>query len=364
MWFVSNNTSDFGPVDKNWNGEGGGDREACPIVFHHDLATEIEGRGLTGRLRYVTTINRLEQHFAAHYTPIAEEKLRSLVEAIDAEDFKRQLTDEVIRNQLDPEESALPLNSLNAIVEAVHWINQPIFEEAAGRGPNSWSARFSVDAEVCMLVGDLSFNVSEVSKVLKVSGDATFANGSVDSLKVTSIEALDGDPGRTAWARLNKHQGVTANAELWSRLGNAGVGINSPVAEAAMKAANLVAGMGTNPALEQVAGLVSGMGTNSAMGNAMLNINSPVAEAAMKAANLVAGMGTNPALEQVAGLVSGMSTNAAFEAANTAMGANLASTYSAVDALNAAGLISKIGKSTGEDSGGAANHTTGETEEE
>ena len=295
VWFVSNNTRDFGPADKNWDGNGGGDREDCPIVFHSALVDEIDARGLTGRVRYVASIGRLEQHFAALYAPISDENLRTLIGAIDLEDFKRQLTEEVIGFQLDPEQAALPLAmssniTLLANITAARWIADPTIDEAAGRGPDSWSARFSMDADVDVLMGDTSLSLSETSKTLTVSGEATFGNtGNVEGLKVTSVEALDGDPMIAVWDRLHKPQGVNANTEIWSRLRNAAVGVSSPMFDAS-RAAGLISGVRADSAIGQAAGLISGVRADSAIGQAAGLISGVRADSAIEALTASAGL--------------------------------------------------------------------------
>ena len=46
IWFVSNNTLDFGPTKGDWTGPKNGTRESCPILFHSHLREELESLSL------------------------------------------------------------------------------------------------------------------------------------------------------------------------------------------------------------------------------------------------------------------------------------------------------------------------------
>ncbi|MFD3463230.1 PIN domain-containing protein [Nocardia fluminea] len=203
VWFVSDNHVDFGPKVPNWTGDGTGERDDCPILFHQDLRDDLDERGLSGRVNYVVSLKRLEQYFAAQFAPIPEAKLANLVDQIDTNQLAGRLMMAALGRPVDPEQGALPLDAATAeIVAAREQHRGWEFSEGAGRGDAGWTARFAVDAEVDIefIRGDLSRG--EETKRLRFFGDITVSlENQVLGLVVTSAEALPDDPMRARWVR-------------------------------------------------------------------------------------------------------------------------------------------------------------------
>ncbi|VFA96337.1 PIN domain-containing protein [Nocardia cyriacigeorgica] len=206
VWFISDNHQDFGPKVGSWTGDGTGERDDCPILFHRDLVAELESRGLAGRVHYVVSAKRLEQHFAARFAPISDADLAQLVDHLDKSALAERFVEMARWLELDPEQAALPL-----LTRAAHLVGarEPLegwrFSEAAGRGEAGWTARFAVDTEVDIeLVREEQSSLvrGEETKMLRLFGDITVSNeGRILDVEVTSAEALPGDVMRARWRR-------------------------------------------------------------------------------------------------------------------------------------------------------------------
>jgi predicted nucleic acid-binding protein len=207
IWFVSDNTDDFGPRQPDWTGGGQGDREDCPILFHSDLAAELEEGGLSDRVRYVVSLARLEQHIASQYGPIVQDELAALAGAVNSDDLTGQLARAVIGIALDAEDAALPFDVFVAtIIGSRPPTHDWKFSEGARRGESGWTARFLVDSEVDIVMTGSSLDRRVDTKELRLTGQVTVSSeGQLLDLVVDAAQALPGDPLRAQWAELESH---------------------------------------------------------------------------------------------------------------------------------------------------------------
>ena len=203
VWFVSDNHTDFGPKPPNWTGDGQGDREDCPIVFHTDLIAELDERGVGDRVHYVVNLARIDQHIAAQFGPIEEADLTTLAGGLDPDALAAKLADALVGLALDPEDAALPLEVLAATVVASRPPTEEWrFSEGARRGDSGWTARFSVDIEVDMAMVSAPSVSTENAKVLRAVGQVAVASdGRVLDLAVDAANALPDDPMRARRSR-------------------------------------------------------------------------------------------------------------------------------------------------------------------
>ncbi|MEV6071925.1 PIN domain-containing protein [Nocardia sp. NPDC052001] len=203
VWFVSDNHEDFGPKPGSWTGENTGERDDCPILFHQDLREDLDGRGLLGRVNYVVSLKRLEQHIAARFAPIPESELRTRADRIDRDSLAERLMSAAHGVDVDPEQVALPLAAAAAAITGTQgqhggWE----FSEGALRADAGWTARFAVNVEVDISFVRTDLTTGEITKTLRVFGDITVSLGNeVVDIAVTSAEALPDDPMRARWAR-------------------------------------------------------------------------------------------------------------------------------------------------------------------
>ncbi|MFI7524539.1 PIN domain-containing protein [Nocardia salmonicida] len=201
VWFVSNNTDDFGPAaKKDWTGMGTGTREDCPILFHADLGDELEQLRLADRVRYVTNIRSLEQHLAAQFAPITSADLRA---KLDDGQLTEKLKDAVFGLVLNPFAAALDPGTETATLAMTEPVDDSwVFLDGAGRGAAGWTARFAVDAET-VVASTVNSEVVVVKKELNFTGDlAVAADGQISALDVTTVAALPDDPMRKQWPDL------------------------------------------------------------------------------------------------------------------------------------------------------------------
>ncbi|OBG50191.1 PIN domain-containing protein [Mycobacterium sp. E735] len=203
IWFVSDNHTDFGPKPPNWTGEGSGQRESCPILFHTDLTAELAEYDLDRRVFYVVSLARIEQHFASQFAPIDASDLQRLIDTMDKDAQAQKLVDAVAGFKLDPEEAALPLDAEAAeIIGAREQVDGWVFTEAARRGDAGWTARFAVDTEVDIALVGTGMVASEHTKVLRLLGQVWISSdGQILDIAVDCAEALTDDPMRNRWQR-------------------------------------------------------------------------------------------------------------------------------------------------------------------
>jgi predicted nucleic acid-binding protein len=203
VWFVSDNHTDFGPKPPNWTGEGTGQRESCPILFHTDLIAELTDCDLDRRVFYVVSLARIEQHFASQFAPIDAGELQQLIDTVDKNVLAQKLVDAVAGFKLDPEEAALWLEVEAAeIIGAREQADGWTFTEAARRGDAGWTARFAVDTEVDIALVGTGLVASEHTNVLRLLGQVwVSSNGQILDIAVDSAEALPDDRMRDRWRR-------------------------------------------------------------------------------------------------------------------------------------------------------------------
>lgn len=198
VWLVSQNTSDFGATDK------AGKSEPEPRhPLHEHLVEELKEHGLTGKVRYVTGLKRLEQHIAAQFAPISDGTLAEHTAGIDKEALAAKLVHAVTGLDVEPEAAALPTDVVGAqVIGAREPLNGWRFTEAALRGQAGWTARFSVDVEVDLSLVGAPLVSSEHTKTLRVEGQVSIApDGGVTDLVADTVEALPDDPMRERWIR-------------------------------------------------------------------------------------------------------------------------------------------------------------------
>ncbi|SHT88651.1 PIN domain-containing protein [Mycobacteroides abscessus] len=222
VWFVSDNHTDFGPKPPHWTGENEGERDDCPIRFHADLDTELQVLGLAHQVKYVVSIQRLDQHIAAKFAPINAADLTQRVERISISALASRLVDASLGLQLDPRQAALPLETVLAqIIEARQPLEGWRFQEGAGRGDAGWTARFAVPTEVDIAgtVNDSAPSVEVISKTIMLVGDVAISTeNEVIDLAVTDGEALSDDPMRERWTRHDRLMSAAAQSDqLWPR---------------------------------------------------------------------------------------------------------------------------------------------------
>lgn len=220
VWFVSDNHTDFGPKPPHWTGENQGERDDCPIRFHADLNAELHALGLAHQVRYVVSIQRLDQHIAAKFAPIDDANLAQRVQSIDISALAAQLVDASFGMHLSPREAALPLETVLAqILRTQHPLDGWRFYEGAGRGDAGWTARFAVPTQVdiATTVDESPPSVEFKSKTLTLVGDIAISKeNEIIDLTVTGGEAQPDDPMRETWTRHDQLMSAAArSAQLW-----------------------------------------------------------------------------------------------------------------------------------------------------
>ncbi|WP_457145539.1 hypothetical protein [Mycobacterium sp. URHB0021] len=182
----------------------GDDREEQPgQVFHEEFAEELAERGLSERVRYAVSVDRLEGHLAAQFAPITGADLQERVDTIAVDVLASAFVDALVGTEVDPESAALPVEALRAVVVGAREPEEGWeFSEAAGRGSAGWTARFIVDTEVDLTLVGAPLIGAEHTRPLRAVGQVTVApDGQVVEVTVDSVEALPGDPMRARWVR-------------------------------------------------------------------------------------------------------------------------------------------------------------------
>ncbi|MFD6103553.1 PIN domain-containing protein, partial [Nocardia salmonicida] len=198
VWFVSDNHRDFGDVGKNIS-----PKEACPFPLHPDLVDDLDGKELSGRVEYVVKMDRLVRKFESLFESITEAELARRTSEFDLNVLADLFVVSLAGLDVDPELAALPLQTVDArAVDAEKTIEGWRFSDGAGRGETGWTVRFSVTTEIDLaLLGD-GLSSSTVTKQLRVSGDILISpDDELQSVEVTSVEALPDDPMRARWQR-------------------------------------------------------------------------------------------------------------------------------------------------------------------
>ncbi|MGW4336617.1 PIN domain-containing protein, partial [Rhodococcus koreensis] len=201
VWFVSANHTDFGlPPSKDQAIS----EDACPYPLHPELLEDLSNRGVAeDRVLYVRTLERLEQHLAAQFAALSGGERDALVAKIDTTKFDRYFSLQVATFPLDPEQAALPLGTVEATIQSLPRTASTVrFDEAARRAAGSWTALITTLVEPTIEITNSVGNVEVIDKKLQVFGRvAISAEGAVEDMVVTAIEALPEDPMRRAWQR-------------------------------------------------------------------------------------------------------------------------------------------------------------------
>ncbi|MGW4774226.1 PIN domain-containing protein [Nocardia sp. NPDC004278] len=198
VWFVSDNTDDFGPASKDWNGEGTGDRKGGPILFHDDLTADLISASLHDRVRYITNVHSLDQFLAGEFAPVSSDEFQNLM---DAATLTARFQASVVGQLLRPRDAALNPDAVTAIVTLADPDNGFWeFFSAAQRGSDGWSARYTVTAIATYTSSDDLGKLSIGHKKLIFSGDIAVApDKSIADFVIESVNALPDDPNRALW---------------------------------------------------------------------------------------------------------------------------------------------------------------------
>ncbi|MDQ1053109.1 hypothetical protein QE394_001037 [Arthrobacter sp. SORGH_AS 212] len=201
IWYVSDNTKDFGPKPGNWTGPNSGNRTDCPILFHTDLSKELEVRGVGDRVKLVTSLQLLEQHLAALHCPIPAEVFTALTAPLDFGAMNSFLELLPSGAKISPAEVALNPNVTEAFLSRVKTHDVPWeFIEAARRGEGRWTANYTVDVQAEMVTFTSSGASAVVTKAVRLSGFVNIKEPSeVEMIEMTSMSALPGDPDKALW---------------------------------------------------------------------------------------------------------------------------------------------------------------------
>ncbi|CAN7254549.1 PIN domain-containing protein [Arthrobacter sp. LjRoot14] len=205
VWFVSDNTSDFGDpaVSRQKIAEGDGAAEEISTPWNQQLQEELSSHGLQDRVKYVRSLASLAQHVSALYGPVAAEELDLLTKAINLDLLANMLNKEIMTLTVPARDVALePTVSVAEVNEVLSTDLEWKFSDAANSGEKDWTANYVVDLEAVVLgfSSDLSEMLSIDTKVLRVSGTVKFSNvGRLQEFEIARIEALPDDPNRGLW---------------------------------------------------------------------------------------------------------------------------------------------------------------------
>lgn len=238
VWFVSDNTSDFGPRGNNWTGPGQGSRTDCPINFHHDLADELKNEKLSKRIHYVVDLGILEQHLAAQHSPLTDDELKKYLDHLTASGLSEYFAQAVRGHELDIERAALDLDALEATIGDDVEVHDWHFADAAHRGTDGLTANFTVDADVEINI-DKHQDFFTETKTLRFRGTLHSYHEEEVYFEISTIETLPGDPQRVVWdnyrirraADMISSLEVPLPPELFERFRSAG----TPVSELAIR---------------------------------------------------------------------------------------------------------------------------------
>lgn len=193
VWFVSDNYKDFGSLDA------GTRFDDCPLDFHRDFAADLVAEQVADRVYYATSIDRLNQHFAAHFAPKEAEDVREQLTVIGFDVLAANFGQAVRGVKLDPAKTALRAFTRRATVSHAEpngdtWE----FMEAAKRGDDAWTTRFVVTAATTYgaICDD---GVVIHTKDLSFTGELTVVRGQITEIRVGSVSALPDDPMLANW---------------------------------------------------------------------------------------------------------------------------------------------------------------------
>ena len=205
VWLVSANHTDFGDKTE--------DLEACPYPLHPHLIEELEADELSDRVSYVRTVGRLKQHLAGTYDGLPPDDLEALINCLSGDEFEALLSDEVLGLMLNNAMAALPLRTVDGIID--FFTSDPgsrVFVDAALRGGGVWTAQFNESIHATVALIDVDGDTSSIEKTLNVAGRLEAGtDGSVKELIVTSVEALPDDPMRRAYQTLGLDSAFSAD---------------------------------------------------------------------------------------------------------------------------------------------------------
>ncbi len=223
VWFVSDNHRDFGSR--------GDDDDACPYPLRRELVGDLEDAGVANRVRYVRSLERLEQHLASEFASVPEADRLSLNEQIDQESLSGALAPFLDGRELSPKSAGLPLATAAARLSSFELLPESFrLLDAARRASDTWTTQFVVSVNAVVDVFDRTGNLDTITKPLRVEGRLTLtAEHAIDSIAVSSVSALPGDRMRGVWRladpptpelqrRLSEAVAVSFDQELMKRI--------------------------------------------------------------------------------------------------------------------------------------------------
>ncbi|MEG9250223.1 PIN domain-containing protein [Arthrobacter sp. Soc17.1.1.1] len=216
VWFVSDNHKDFGPIPPNWTGDNQGSHNDCPILFHSHLRKDLDARGLVQRVKYVTSLQTLEQHLAALHGPISDDEMTALISELDGPALSFLLEEQMNGQEISPSQAALSLNAVSASIANADSTGYTWhYSDPARRGQGRWTANFEITVDATIQTRTHSGDAVLVSKPLKTGGRITFNQSSkVESLELFTIESLPSDPNRSLWTEEARRQRMVSLAYL------------------------------------------------------------------------------------------------------------------------------------------------------
>lgn len=193
VWWVSDNSGDFG------NGDGENDAE-----WHPQIADELQSAGLLDLVKWTRTVFTLFAALADRTAPIPDADKENLLKKLSAPELAGLISSEVLAKKLDPKDAALPRDTDSAEITSFAGLTSDVkWESLAGSGDGNIVGRFVACVSLGLDLIQESSGVATVSfrrKEFDVTGVATLTHdGRITALSVTSIEALENDPGHAAW---------------------------------------------------------------------------------------------------------------------------------------------------------------------
>lgn len=224
VWFVSDNTTDFGDPEVKRRKDEKEEPSHLPRELHPHLKEELERAGLQNRVQYATSLEALEQHIASMHGSIGDDDLQELIDSVNWQDLAELLNDQT-SIVVPARDLALNIRFAHGVVNQLLPLNETwVFSDAAYRGDGRWTANYSIDvnAEILAFTSDQSEIPFPMEKPLRVSGTVAFTKeGEPQSVQVSRVEALPGDPERYVWSAIVHSSFWPRNPSLFQSLRDA-----------------------------------------------------------------------------------------------------------------------------------------------
>ncbi|WP_249645572.1 PIN domain-containing protein [Nocardia sputi] len=192
VWFVSENHRDFGPANPKV--------DECPLAFHRDLRAELDEKGLSERVFYVASADRIDQHLAAQFAPVDPAEVRRQIDELGFETLTEVFERESRGIQLDPQKAALDPSAMSGLVTTARpVVDTWQFYEGARLKEGGWTSRFVVTASTVYVRTNRDDDLAVDQKDLAFSGALTLDSKGEVTLTLSSATALPDDPMRQLW---------------------------------------------------------------------------------------------------------------------------------------------------------------------